>query len=93
MTKRPEPGNEIKLRGRFYVCMSLTEVAEGDYAELPGRRMRKVSAVVHHRSGECTVSLEPLVSGKFTLDCAQRVSLHEVLAVWRRRSDGSPSRP
>jgi hypothetical protein len=83
---RPEPGEERKFRGRIHVCVVLEYVAEGDYAELPGKRIRKVAAVRKHRSGEVTLSLEALKSGRFTLDRERRVILREVVAIWRKRA-------
>jgi len=82
----PEPGEERKFRGRIHVCVAPEEVAEGDYAELISKRIRLVSEVHKHRSGEVTLSLAALKSGRFTLDRARRVSLRAVVAIWRKRS-------
>jgi hypothetical protein len=82
---RTPPGEERKLRGRIHVSVDPTEVAEGDFAELPSKRLRRVATVHQHRSGEVTLSLEALKSGRFTLDRARRVSLREVVAIWRKR--------
>ena len=84
--RRTPPGEERKLRGRFYVSVDPADVAEGDYAELLSKRLRVVAEVHKHRSGEVTLSLEALKSGRYTLDRARRVSLCAVVAIWRKRT-------
>jgi hypothetical protein len=86
MKRKPELGTERKMRGRWYVCIDPSEVAEGDYAELVSQRLRIVAAVQQHRTGEVTLSLEAMTLGKYTIDRARRVSLRAVVAIWRKRA-------
>lgn len=79
----------MKIGNRIHVEVPVEELEPGDYVfvlegSCKGRKLRRVSKVVHGRK-TMTVSLQEVRVGRCVLARARRVTADDILGAWRRR--------